>query len=87
MPVHEVTIDCNADQKSYHIRWRNLAAQTENAFAQSNHALTREAVEHLWLKPEYHHALGQNSFAFWMATPTTCNTRWMKRLSTASRWC
>jgi hypothetical protein len=65
MPVHyEVKIDLNADQKTYHIRWRNLVAQTENVFAQADHALTREEVEHRWLKPEYHHALGQKLFRF-----------------------
>jgi hypothetical protein len=65
MPInYEVIIDLNADQKAYHIRWRNLAAQTENSFVQANHGLTHEEVEHLWLKPEYHHALGQKLFRF-----------------------
>jgi len=65
MPIHyEVKIDRNADQKTYHIRWRNLAAQTENAFAQADYGLTREEAERLWLKPEYHHALGQKLFRF-----------------------
>jgi len=65
MPViYEVKIVLNADQKTYHLRWRNLVAQTENSFAQANHGLTREEVERLWLKPEYHHALGQKLFRF-----------------------
>ncbi len=65
MPVvYEIRIDPANAPHAYRLRWRNLATQTENSFTQSNHTLTREEVEHLWLKPEYHHALGQKLFRF-----------------------
>jgi len=65
MPVvYEIHIDPADAPHAYCLRWRNLAAQTENSFTQANHALTRDEVERLWLKPEYHHALGQKLFRF-----------------------
>jgi tetratricopeptide (TPR) repeat protein len=65
MPVvYEIRIDPADTPPAYRLCWRNLAAQTENTFIQSNHALTREEVEHLWLKPKHHHALGQKLFRF-----------------------
>ncbi|RIK77658.1 hypothetical protein DCC62_09130 [candidate division KSB1 bacterium] len=60
--IYTVNIDRNAN--GYKITWRNLAAQTENSFTQSDHILTREEVERLWLIPKHHHALGQKLFRF-----------------------
>ncbi len=65
MPVvYEIRIDPAGAPLTYRLCWRNVKAQTENTFIQSDPALTREEVERLWLKPEYHHALGQKLFRF-----------------------
>lgn len=61
---YEVRIDPTSDQQTYRITWLNIPTQTQDTFAQSDHALTREEVERLWLKPEYHHVLGQKLFRF-----------------------
>ena len=65
MPViYEVRIDSTDNPKSYSIHWHNLAAQSQNAFTQFDHAPTPDEVQRLWLKPEHHHALGQKLFRF-----------------------
>jgi hypothetical protein len=65
MPViYEVRIDSTDNPKSFRIQWHNLAAQSKDAFTQSDHAPTSDEVQRLWLKPECHHALGQKLFRF-----------------------
>jgi tetratricopeptide (TPR) repeat protein len=65
MPVNfEVKVESLADQSSYRLTWRNLSTQTQDAFVQSQHALTREEVEQLWLEPQHQLRLGQKLFRF-----------------------
>ncbi len=65
MPViYEVRIDSTGNLNSYRIHWQNLAAQSQDAFTQPDHAPTSDEVQRLWLKPVHHHALGQKLFRF-----------------------
>ena len=65
MPViYEARIDSTDNPKSYRIHWHNLAAQSQDAFTQFDQAPTSDEVQRLWLKPAYHHSLGQKLFRF-----------------------